>query len=201
MEKSKDRFTAGEAVVTGMAAAVSLLASGRIYMLLYRQGSLYTVGLFPLALLLGIYCLWKKALFMREVFFAVWVRALLSFAFTAFQVTGLWWSNPYLEENVSGIEVFVWMVCLWPLSFAGQNMLFDCVAHWGERRFACARRDFSPKKGFLYAFLVIMLGFLIPFAAYYPAIMAYDVIPQLDQIRSSGYTTHHPLIHTLMLAV
>lgn len=200
MEKSKDRFTAGEAVVTGMAAAVSLLASGRIYMLLYRQGSLYTVGLFPLALLLGIYCLWKKALFMRELFFAVWVRALLSFAFTAFQVTGLWWSNPYLEENVSGIEVFVWMVCLWPLSFAGQNMLFDCVAHWGERRFACARRDFSPKKGFLYAFLVIMLGFLIPFAAYYPAIMAYDVIPQLDQIRSSGYTTHHPLIHTLMLA-
>lgn len=33
------------------------------------------------------------------------------------------------------------------------------------------------------------------------AIMAYDVIPQLTQIMSGEYTTHHPLIHTLMLAM
>lgn len=30
--------------------------------------------------------------------------------------------------------------------------------------------------------------------------MAYDVLPQLTQIRLEGYSTHHPLIHTLMLA-
>lgn len=222
MKKIKSGFTAREAVVTGLAVVAALLASGRIFLLLHREGSLYTMGLFPLALLLGIYCLWKKALFMREVFFAVWVRAALAAVFTAFQVTGLRWSHPGLEAGVSGLEILVWILCLTPLSFAGQNMLFSLAVHCADRgghkkaaggkvlgkldawfmgRFVWAQKEFSPKRGFLYAFLVIMLGFLIPLAAYYPAIMAYDVIPQLDQIRSSGYTTHHPLIHTLMLTM
>ncbi len=222
MEKIRNHFTAQEAVVTGMAVVAALLSSGRIFLLLRREGSLYTMGLFPLVLLFGIYCLWKKALFMREVFFAVWVRVALAAVFTAFQVTGLRWSHPGLEAGVSGLETLVWILCLTPLSFAGQNVLFGLAAHcvdrsgkekasggkilgkldaWFTGRFAWMRKDFSPQKGFLYAFLVIMLGFLIPFAAYYPAIMAYDVIPQLDQIRSSGYTTHHPLIHTLMLSM
>lgn len=222
MKQIKSSYTAKEAVITGLAAVAALLASGRILMLLRREGSLYTMGLFPLALLFGIYCLWKKALFMKEVFFSVWVRMLFAAVFTAFQVTGLWWSHPGLEAGVSGIEILLWILCFTPLSFAGQNMLFGLAAHGGDRsrekrtsgknilgkfdawflsRFAWAGKEFSPKKGFLYAFLIIMLGFLIPFATYYPAIMAYDVIPQLDQIRSSGYTTHHPLIHTLMLSM
>lgn len=220
MDKIKNSFTTGEAVITGVAAGAALLAAGRIFLLLYRAGSLYTMGLFPLAVLLGLYCLWKKALFNKEVFFAFWVRLALAAVFTAFQVTGLWWSHAQLEESVSGIEIFIWILCFTPLSFAGQNMLFQMVKHCGEerekeggskvfgkfdqwftKRFAWAQKEFSPKRGFLYAFLVIMLGFLIPFATYYPAIMAYDVIPQLDQIRSSGYTTHHPLIHTLLLSM
>lgn len=57
------------------------------------------------------------------------------------------------------------------------------------------------KKQFWIVFVMIMLGFSIPFATYYPAIMAYDVIPQLTQIMSGEYTTHHPLVHTLMLAM
>ena len=220
MDKIKNSFTTGEAVITGVAAGAALLAAGRIFLLLYRAGSLYTMGLFPLAVLLGLYCLWKKALFNKEVFFAFWVRLALAAVFTAFQVTGLWWSHAQLEESVNGTEVFIWILCFTPLSFAGQNMLFQMVKRCGEerekeggskvlgkfdqwftKRFAWAQKEFSPKKGFLYAFLVIMLGFLIPFATYYPAIMAYDVIPQLDQIRSSGYTTHHPLIHTLLLSM
>lgn len=215
MEKIKSRFTVREAVATGVAATAALLASGRIFLLLWREGSLYTMGLFPLALLFGIYCLWKKALFMGEVFFAVWVRAVLAVVFTAFQVVGLWWSHPGMEAGVGALEIFIWILCFTPLSFAGQNMLFYLAAHhgasdrqllsrfdaWFMRKCSWAQKDFSPKKGFWYSFLVIMLGFLIPFATYYPAIMAYDVIPQLDQIRISGYTTHHPLIHTLMLSM
>ncbi len=222
MERAKGGFTSKEAVATAVAAGAALLVSGRIFLLLYREGSLYTMGLFPLGILVGIYCLWKKALFMQEVFFAVWVRVLLSVVFTAFQVIGLWWSYPGLESGVSGVEIAVWVLCLWPLAFAGQNMLFHLVGHdregigsgegsaksiygrfdrWFMARFTWARKEFVPRRGFLYAFLVIMLGFLIPFATYYPGIMAYDVIPQLDQIRISGYTTHHPLIHTLMLSM
>lgn len=217
MEKRKDRFTVREAVVTGVAVAAALLAAGRIALLLWREGSLYTMGIFPLLLLFGIYCLWKKALFMRKVFFAVWVKAILAAVFTTFQVVGLWWSHPGLEMNVSGAEVCVWILCFIPVCYAGWNLLFGLAAGFGEwivgkkvlakfdawfgKRFPWTQKAFSPSKGFLYSFLVIMLGFLIPFATYYPAIMAYDVIPQLDQIRISGYTTHHPLIHTLMLSM
>ena len=203
MEKIKERFTGKEAAVTGIAGTAALLAYVRISLLLWREGSLYTMGIFPMLLLFGLYCLWKKALFMEEVFFAVWVRAALAAVFTAFQVTGLWWSHPGLESGVSGLEVFVWILCFIPICYAGQNMLFRLVSRYGKEssagRRASEKKEFCPWKGFLYSFLVIMLGFLIPFATYYPAIMAYDVIPQLDQIRVSGLTTHHPLIHTLML--
>lgn len=217
MERIKGGFTPREAAATAIAAAAALLVSGRIFLLLWREGGLYTMGIFPLALLFGIYCLWKKALFMREVFFAFWVRALLALVFTAFQVVGLWWSHPGLETGVGGAEILVWILCFWPISYAGQTMLFTLAARHGEKdgkdrcpgklerwvadRFVWTQREFSPRKGFVCAFVIIMLGFLIPFATYYPAIMAYDVIPQLDQIRVSGYTTHHPLIHTLMLAM
>ncbi len=205
MEKIKERFTGKEAAVTGIAGTAALLAYVRISLLLWREGSLYTMGIFPMLLLFGLYCLWKKALFMEEVFFAVWVRAALAAVFTAFQVTGLWWSHPGLESGVSGLEVFVWILCFIPICYAGQNMLFRLVSRYGKEssagRRASEKKEFCPWKGFLYSFLVIMLGFLIPFATYYPAIMAYDVIPQLDQIRISGYTTHHPLIHTLMLSM
>ncbi len=217
MEKIKERFTMREAVVTGVAAAAALLVYGRISLLLWREGSLYTMGIFPMLLLFGIYGLWKKALFMREVFFAVWVRVVLAAVFTGFQVVGLWWSHPGLETNVSGAEVCVWILCFIPVCYAGWNLLFGLAAGcgkqiagkevfakfdaWFGKKFPWTQKAFSPSKGFLYSFLIIMLGFLIPFAAYYPAIMAYDVIPQLDQIRISGYTTHHPLIHTLMLSM
>ena len=132
MDKIKNSFTTGEAVITGVAAGAALLAAGRIFLLLYRAGSLYTMGLFPLAVLLGLYCLWKKALFNKEVFFAFWVRLALAAVFTAFQVTGLWWSHAQLEESVSGIEIFIWILCFMPLSFAGQNMLFQMVKRCGE---------------------------------------------------------------------
>ncbi len=75
MEKIKERFTGKEAAVTGIAGTAALLAYVRISLLLWREGSLYTMGIFPMLLLFGLYCLWKKALFMEEVFFAVWVSS------------------------------------------------------------------------------------------------------------------------------
>lgn len=195
----------------------ALLAAGaavcRIIIVCYACGTLYTFGVFYMAVLCGIYCITKKALFLQEAFFSVWVRGVLALLFTGSQVLGLYYSVPGMEEKVHVLELILWTLCLTPLTYGAQNMLFG----WVKRRAknagetCCGPRSmagmtdssgaFSFRRDFLAAYAVILAGFLIPFATYYPAIMAYDVIPQLDQIKISGYTTHHPLVHTLMLSV
>lgn len=191
---------------TLLCALAALFCAGRIFLLLRAAGDPYTMGIFPLALLFGLYCLWKKALFYEKVFFSVPVRALLAVGFTALQVLGLCWSH---EGMAGGPEAFLWVIGLSPLCFAGQNMAFVWAARAAAGREtmegqeeADERRTMAGQQAgaFWGAFAIIFAGFCIPFATYYPAIMAYDVIPQLDQIRSSGFTTHHPLIHTLWLA-
>lgn len=209
MEKEKERFTAREAAVTVCCTFAALLCAGRIFLLLREAGGVYTMGIFPLALLFCLYCLWKKALFLKEVFFSVPVRILLAAVFTALQVLGLFWSHAGIADAP---EAAVWTLCLTPAAFAGLNMLFLLAREAAEnglrngsenegeeQRAAKDDRKKAERKQFLGAFGLIFAGFCIPFATYYPAIMAYDVIPQLDQIRISGLTTHHPLIHTLLL--
>ncbi|MDE5939116.1 MAG: hypothetical protein K2H37_08560 [Lachnospiraceae bacterium] len=195
MESISKNRSARELAFTGISALLAVVCAGRIFLLLHGQGSVYTMGIFPLALLFGLYCLWKKALFLSEVFFPLPVRVFLAAAFAALQVLGL----VYSHSGISGTpEAVLWVICFTPLTFAGQNMLFFLA-----RKAAAAAGAEEPQSGrkgsFLGAFALIFGGFCIPFATYYPAIMAYDVIPQLDQIRVSGLTTHHPLIHTLLL--
>lgn len=183
-------------VITAACALAALLSAGRIFLFLRGAGAVYTMGIFPMALLFGLYCLWKKALFYEKVFFSVPVRILLAAGFAALQILGLCWSH---QEEALFPEAALWVLCFTPLCYAGMNMAFV----WAERVAGTALpTQEQGKRAGSYggAFAVIFAGFCIPFATYYPAIMAYDVIPQLDQIRSSGLTTHHPLIHTLWLA-
>lgn len=197
MEKRREGFTAREAAVTVCCALISLLCAGRIFLLLRGTGGVYTMGIFPLALLFGLYCLWKKALFFKEVFFSAPVRLLLAAGFTALQVLGLFWSHAGIG---SVPEAVVWAVCLTPPAYAGLNMLLALAGKASEAGGVTGKPgNERTAKQFWGAFALILGGFCIPFATYYPAIMAYDVIPQLDQIRVSGLTTHHPLIHTLFL--
>lgn len=203
MEKTGKNGSARELALTGVTVLLPLVCAGRIFLLLRAQGSVYTMGIFPLALLFGLYSLWKRALFLEEVFFPGVVRGLLAAGFAALQVLGLVYSHPGI---CSVPEAVLWVMCFTPMTLAGLNRLFflakrrtdelTCVSEKGAGAAeACAGR----KGSFPGAFALIFGGFCIPFATYYPAIMAYDVIPQLDQIRASGLTTHHPLIHTLML--
>lgn len=192
-----------QSAITAGCAFAALICAGRIFLLLLREGHVYTMGIFPMALLFGLYCLWKKALFSETVFFSFPVRLLLAAGFTLLQTLGLFWSHP----QIAGIpEMFVWTVCFTPLTYAGVNRLLAMAMRRAKNENS-PRQDTVPdssrrgeRRRFLCAFAVIFAGFCIPLAAYYPAIMAYDVIPQLDQIRISGLTTHHPLIHTLYLA-
>lgn len=207
-EINKSNMVAGiDIAVLVLAAAVSC----RIVAVCYTCGVLYTFGIFFLAVLCGAYCIVKKALFIQEAFFSVWVRVLLALFFTGTQVLGLYYSIPGMEEKVHAAEFVSWILCLTPLTYGVQNMLFSKILIWARRaemsESTVAHGESGDRKGFhaagqfFAAYAVIFAGFMIPFAAYYPAIMAYDVIPQLDQIIISGYTTHHPLIHTLMLSM
>lgn len=252
--KQIDRKRA-EAAINLLALLAAVFAVCRIVAICYSCGTLYTFGIFYLAILCGIYCIFKalwnrkllrsfesaernsqprEAQFFTEseipyvkvnseeiYFFTVRVRALLALFFTGMQVLGLYYSIPGIGERVHTAEVVLWVLCLTPLTYSAQNLLFARVAVLGGKGGetsgqACStdhadhpaaeevkqmNGGFHVRRHFLCAYGVILAGFMIPFAAYYPAIMAYDVIPQLDQIRVSGYTTHHPLIHTLMLSM
>lgn len=59
----------------------------------------------------------------------------------------------------------------------------------------------SNAKYFWGCFAVIMLCWVPVFLAYYPGIFAYDVHTQVTQMNENAYTTHHPLLHTLLLRV
>ncbi|MDE7430222.1 MAG: hypothetical protein K2N00_13330, partial [Lachnospiraceae bacterium] len=72
-------------VITAVCALAALLSAGRIFLFLRGAGSVYTMGIFPMALLFGLYCLWKEALFYDKVFFSVPVRILLAAGFTTLQ--------------------------------------------------------------------------------------------------------------------
>ena len=203
-EKNRNRIQLSIIILVLFLAGLTVW---RIIVACYAADMLYTFGIFYLAVLAGIYSVIKGALFFRRVFFSAWIKGVLALIFTGFQVTGLYLSVPGIEEHIIRGEALLWTVCLMPLTYGAQNMLFAWVIRYADRaegktkKFVEREKNLSFRKSFLTSYVFFMIGFMIPFAAYYPAIMAYDVIPQLDQIKISGYTTHHPLIHTLMLAL
>lgn len=71
----------------------------------------------------------------------------------------------------------------------------------GEKQFAtyeeAGRKD--GLKVFGLSFLLIFAAWFPAFLAYYPAICAYDIPMQTGQIVSGLYIDHHPLAHTLLL--
>ena len=87
----------------------------------------------------------------------------------------------------------VMAVCLGPC--AGFGML------WLSRRLENLRegRCAKPVRVFWTAFGLILLGWLPVLLAYFPGCYGYDLDSQLTQAVYGGYTTHHPLLHTLMV--
>lgn len=47
--------------------------------------------------------------------------------------------------------------------------------------------------------IILMAGWLPVLLAYYPGIFAYDASNQVTQVLTGSYSTHHPLLHTLLL--
>lgn len=76
--------------------------------------------------------------------------------------------------------------------------LFFRLASW-----LAALRPASPakRKAFLWIWGLLLLCWLPVIIAYYPGITGYDMDAQIYQIMSGDWHAHHPLLHTLFLAV
>lgn len=82
---------------------------------------------------------------------------------------------------------------LFPLAALMLWALFHACDRVGTR--AHGTRPFSTKR----AFLLMLLCDLPMFVIAFPGSFAYDVPYQLAQVFSGAYSTHHPLLHTLLL--
>ncbi len=60
-------------------------------------------------------------------------------------------------------------------------------------------REAQPRKVFWLSLGLLLLGWLPVLLAYWPGIYAYDLDGQLYQVLNHAYTTHHPLLHTLLV--
>ena len=89
--------------------------------------------------------------------------------------------------------VFLRMALLMPLF----TLVLLALFHLTEKREKKARSE----KAFSGAcsFCVLLLCYLPMFVIMYPGIMGYDSPYQMTQALSGKYSTHHPLLHTLML--
>lgn len=60
-------------------------------------------------------------------------------------------------------------------------------------------RENKRKKELFRNSLIIFLSWLPVFLAFYPGAFVYDAFDEYNQVKTGEYTTHHPLLHVLML--
>lgn len=139
------------------------------------------------------------------------VLGLIAFFFFFFLFTGgelvgtgnIIWSVGYTVKSL------VWsLLAGLPVGFGIAWLIYG----FGEGRLSLGRKQTdSPQEGaqamgkppgkiFLVSLVLIVLCWLPAYLAYYPAICSYDTTVQLEQIVGQSYNTHHPVLHTLLLA-
>ena len=58
---------------------------------------------------------------------------------------------------------------------------------------------FKDKKAFVFAWIIILLFWLPVFLAEYPGFFVYDATDEYVEVATRTFSTHHPLLHVLML--
>lgn len=123
-------------------------------------------------------------------------------ALFAFFVKSEW--DLFKYGNILWTQEYILKVLIFSLigavSFVGIYILIKLVLN---QYIYCYR----PKKGlnplitFLGSFVITTLSYVPFLFAYYPGIQAYDVSIQLSQIVTNAYNDHHPIFHTLLMAL
>ena len=102
------------------------------------------------------------------------------------------WQAEHLEVSRPGHALLAAAVLL-PLFAAALALLLRQSERNAQA--ARARGSFSARK----AFMAILACYVPMFLVLFPGSFAYDVPFQLEQVFTGRYSTHHPLLHTLLL--
>ncbi len=102
---------------------------------------------------------------------------------------------------VNGLKTLVAFVGFAYLIYVGMAVIYDFVKNTkfiedeGKEK-----SHFFAKRSFLKAFLILAAVYGVVVLISYPGTLCWDTLGQIEQvIKGSGYTTHHPLLHTLMV--
>ena len=123
------------------------------------------------------------------------LAVLLALLFSAFLVIG---ASLESLDNFNVTEVSNYLIIL----FSGIFLYPFIELSWQwlneKKKKGITRRE---EKGslFLRNWLIIFLCWLPVFLAFYPGAFVYDAWDEFEQVRTAEYTTHHPLIHVLLL--
>lgn len=100
----------------------------------------------------------------------------------------------------SGINFLKFLPALAGYSILFYEIMTLLFSVLNSRSFRSEQEHFFTHRGFWKAFLILLCVY-IPFVVLsYPGNLCWDVIGQIEQvITDSGYSTHHPLVHTLIV--
>lgn len=155
-----------------------------------KPANLSIITFFFIAISYAGYSYWKNYKTRWEVVFFSFVLAVIYLA-------------GFVMRNSNGAGIFEHYTKELLLAGAALTPAIACLVSWIFEKIVI-REEISEKKQtaikiFLINFLVLIVAWIPVFLAYFPGIFAYDVHTQVTQMNNNAYTTHHPLIHTLLL--
>lgn len=93
-----------------------------------------------------------------------------------------------LSAGLAALLMGLWKLIRW-LAFERRNQ-----SKWAE-----GNKTYSTKRVVIVTWSAIVISWLTVLMAYYPGVFAYDASNQTMQVINRSYSTHHPLVHTLIL--
>lgn len=100
----------------------------------------------------------------------------------------------------SGVNFFRFLLSLAGYSFLFHALLSLLYRFFDTRSFTTEQTHFFTRHAFGKAFLILLCAYAPFVLLSYPGNLCWDVIGQIEQVvGGSGYSTHHPLFHTLIV--
>lgn len=129
----------------------------------------------------------------------VWIMSVL---FSIATVTGAHYTNGLGFSQMSKVNLVLYVLAIVAFTFVARVIFvlgYRFFEKWAMKEQQSEKPIVVCKwKTWLFAFVVIMAGWLVVWLAYYPGLWNYDPY-QVYQVMEGQYSKYHPLLHTLFL--